>query len=194
MSTWQLKINQIFDLLEHAWRFIDGEFFKLDTDFIGARVVGDAHSALTKFKFNGAVQEFARARRDAASGEPKDAILNAAKSFESVLKVLTGLEHANADMLIKALTSQGYLDDLSDEVRIGFRDQVLKALPFMRNKLAGHGQGAAIVQVPLVYADLALQLSAAFHNFLIAKHLQRQPQSSSSSTNPSSTTDTEIPF
>ena len=54
-------------------------------------------------------------------------------------------------------------------------DQVLKALPFLRNKLGGHGQGAAVVDIPPAYGDLAVQIAAAFQNFLITKHLERSP-------------------
>lgn len=169
------KLNGLFDLLEYPWRFTDGEFFKLDADFVGARLVDDAHSALATYNFDGAAHEFAKARRDAVSGEPKDAILYAAKSFESVLKVLTGLDNANAGGLIKALVAQGYLDDLPEAARASFGEQVLMTLPSLRNRLAGHGQGSSIVEVPPVYGELALQLAAAFHNFLLAKHLQRRP-------------------
>src|SRR5882724_11168590 len=45
----------------------------------------------------------------------------------------------NGDKLIKELGSQGFFDDLPESVRSGFMDQVLKALPFLRNKLGGHG-------------------------------------------------------
>jgi hypothetical protein len=54
---------------------------------------------------------------------------------------MTGLQHANADQLIKAMLSQKYFDDLPEDIRSGFAEQVMKTLPFMRNKLAGHGQG-----------------------------------------------------
>jgi hypothetical protein len=87
------------------------------------------------------------------------------------MKVLTKLEHANGDKLIKELGSQGFFDDLPNSVRNGFMDQVLKALPFLRNKLGGHGQGAAVVDIPPAYGDLAIQIAAAFQNFLITKHL-----------------------
>lgn len=174
-AAFKSKLNGLFDLLECPWRFTDGEFFKLDADFVGARLVDEAHSALATYNFDGAAHEFAKARQDAVSGEPKDAILYSAKSFESVLKVLTGLDNANADGLIKALIAQGYLDDLPEAARASFGEQVLKTLPALRNRLAGHGQGSTVVQVPPAYGELALQLAAAFHNFLLAKHLQRQP-------------------
>lgn len=174
-AAFKAKLNGLFELKMCPWRFTDGEFFKLDSDFLGARLVDGAHQSLTSHSFEGAANEFAQARQDAASGDAKDAILYASKSFESLLKVLTGLDHANADQLIKALHAQGFLDDLPEAARSSFGEQVLKTLPALRNKLAGHGQGSTVVHVPTVYAELALQLAAAFHNFLIAKQLQRQP-------------------
>ena len=110
-----------------------------------------------------------------SSGEVREAIYFAGPSFESVMKVLTDLEHANAETLIRELRGRGYFDDLPESVRAGFADQVLKALPFLRNKLGGHGQGAAVVSIPIAYGQLTVQLAAAFHNFLIGKHLTRSP-------------------
>ncbi|TGP30189.1 hypothetical protein EN828_28060 [Mesorhizobium sp. M2D.F.Ca.ET.185.01.1.1] len=167
------KLNQIFELHDCPWRLSDGEFFKLDGDFIGARLAMTAHDALTANRFEGAGDEFAKARQYLGAGDVREAIFYSGHSFESVMKVLTGLDHANGDKLIKELAQQGFFDDLPEAVRNGFTDQVLKALPFLRNKLGGHGQGAAVVNIPPVYGDLAIQIAAAFHNFLISKHLER---------------------
>jgi hypothetical protein len=169
------KLNQIFDLHECPWRIADGEFFKLDADFMGERLSATAHDALAANRFAGASQEYAKSRHELAAGEVKDGIFYAVKSFESVMKVLTGEEHANAEQLIRHMVSQNYFDDLPESIRTGFAEQVMKTLPFLRNRLAGHGQGAEVVTVPPLYGELALQLAAAFHNFLISKHLERRP-------------------
>jgi hypothetical protein len=171
------KTNQIFELHGCPWRMSDGEFFKLDGDFVGARLASTAHDALAANHFAGATDEYAKARQYLATGEIREAIYFAGHSFESVLKVLAGpgSEHANADRLLKDLSAQGYFDDLPDSVRAGFTDQVLKALPFLRNKLGGHGQGAAVVTIPVAYGDLAVQLAAVLHNFLVSKLLERTP-------------------
>ncbi len=171
----RIRINQIFDLHECAWRIADGEFFKLDADFMGARLAASAHDVLAANRLVGAADEYAKARQELGSGDVKDGIFYAGKSFESVMKVMTGLHHASADRLIREMLSQGYFDDLPESIRSGFAEQMMKTLPFMRNKLAGHGQGAEIVDVPVVYGELAMQLAAALHNFLITKHLERKP-------------------
>ncbi len=124
------KINQIFELHDCPWRLSDGEFFKLDGDFVGARLASGAHDVLAANRFAGAADEYAKARQYLGSGEIREAIYFAEHSFESVMKVLTGLEHANADKLIKELLGRGYFDDLPESVRAGFADQVFKALHF----------------------------------------------------------------
>jgi len=187
----RVKTNQIFDLHGCLWRLSDGEFFKLDTDFMGARLSAEAHEALAVNRFDGAADEYAKARQFLGTGETREAIFYAGHSFESVMKVLTGTE-GNADRLIKQLGAAGYFDDLPEGARAGFAEQVLKTLPNLRNKLGGHGQGAAVVSIPPIYAELAVQLAAVFHNFLLAKHLERKPVPPEAA--PAPTLDDEIPF
>lgn len=188
------KVNLICEMHECPWRLVNTEFFKLDSDFMGARLVSTAHDVLGANNFAGAADEFAKARQYLASSDIKETIYYASHSFESVMKVLTGLQNANADRLIKELISTGYFNDLPEAVRAGFADQVLKTLPFLRNKLGGHGQGAHVVQVPHVYGNLAMQLAAVFRNFLIAKHLERTPATPPPPEQKVAWMDDEIPF
>lgn len=64
----------------------DGEFFKLDGDFMGARLAATAHESLAANRFAGAAQEYANARQHLGGGEAMDAVFYAAKSFESVMR------------------------------------------------------------------------------------------------------------
>jgi hypothetical protein len=48
------KVNQIFELHDCPWRMSDGEFFKLDADFVGARHAANAHDILAENQFAGA--------------------------------------------------------------------------------------------------------------------------------------------
>jgi hypothetical protein len=66
------------------------------------------------------------------------------------------------------------------------------SLPFIRNKLAGHGQGAEIIDVPAPYGLLAMQIAAALQNFLISKYLESSPADSTAM--PTEAWPEEIPF
>ena len=167
------EVNKIFDIHKCPWRLSDGECFMLNGDFVGARLVEIGSEALASNNFDGAADEYAKAQRELASGETKGAIFYAGKSFESVLKVLTGKNNGNARILLREMVSQRYFDDLPEQARQGFSDQVMMAIPFLRNKFGGHGQGESVVDVSKEYGTLAVEITAAFHNFLIAKHLDK---------------------
>jgi len=171
----RLRVNEVFEINDCQWRMSDSEFFKLDNDFIGARLAETTHDLLVTTGLAGATDEYAKSRRYLAAGEVREAIYHAGNSFESVMKVMAARPTGNADALIRDLGQKGYFDDLPEETRGGFASQVLKALPFLRNNFGGHGQGKDVVVIPPIYGDLAVQLAAAFHNFLIAKHLERSP-------------------
>ena len=193
-KTFQNQINKVLELHECQWRLCDGEFFKLDRDFIGARLAAMAHDVLVTNSFAGAADEYTKSRRELCLGEVKDSILHAGKSFESVLKVITGLDNVNADKLISELLKQGFFDDLPSDIRPGFTNQVMKAVPFLRNRIGGHGQGAAVVEVPEAYGKLAIQLAAAFHNFLVAKHIEQASATAVPSADNPTELDDELPF
>jgi hypothetical protein len=59
-------------------------------------------------------------------------------------------------------------------MRVPFGESVLKALPFLRNRLGGHGQGAEVVETPRAYAELAVHLAGALIRFAVAKALERR--------------------
>lgn len=89
------KVNQIFELHDCPWRISDGEFFKLDADFVGAKLAALGHDALAANRFAGAANEYAKARQYLGTGDVREAIFFAGHSFESVMKVLAKLEHDN---------------------------------------------------------------------------------------------------
>lgn|GEM_PF-4073319 len=70
----------------------------------------------------------------------------------------------------------GHYDDLPEALRVPFGESVLKALPFLRTRLGGHGQGAEVVETPRAYAELAVQLAGALIRFVVAKSLERRPK------------------
>lgn len=187
----RLKVNQVFALHDCSWRMADGEFFKLDPEFIGAQAALEAHETLVGAGMEGATREFAKAQMYLAHGETREAINNAAHSYESVLKVAAGERRGTADKLIQKLIDTGYFDALPKEDRAAFKTNVLFALPFIRNRFAGHGHGKEVLDLPKGYGALAVQLAAALNNFIIGLHLERNPPPPLTMPLPS---DDDIPF
>jgi hypothetical protein len=47
------KVNQIFELHDCPWRISDGEFFKLDADFVGAKLAAPRWPPAPSMFYNG---------------------------------------------------------------------------------------------------------------------------------------------
>jgi hypothetical protein len=172
----QAEVNNTFEEEASEWRLTDGQFFKIDSEFLALHVVGRSCQLLKAEGFSGALDEFNEARNDLLSGNYKGAIHNACKSLESVLKTILAREDGNASALIRQIVQSDFCEDLPEKLRAPFGEQVLNCLPFLRNRLAGHGQGTDVLEVPRLYAELAVNMAAAFNLFTIQKAVTLRPR------------------
>jgi hypothetical protein len=169
----QAEINRIFVEEAAPWRVSEGEFFQVDSQFM-AVLLETAEEKLRARGFGGAHAELRDARNDLTAGDHKGAIVNACKAFESAMKTMLGTESGSASLLVRKLKEEGYLDDLPEPVRGPIGEAVLMALPTLRNKLGGHGQGEDVVVVPRHYAELAVNLAATFLTLCIEVNSARR--------------------
>lgn len=194
--------KEINDLLEEEavdWRLADGRFFKVDSEFLATQVIARTYELLKAEGFEGALDEFNEARKDLDAGDCKGAVHNACKSFESVLKSILNRDIGNASTLIRELAGTGFYSNVPEEVGKAFGEQVLMSLPFLRNRLGGHGQGEGIVDVPKPYAELAVNLSATLVLFAIRRSLElsgsrKEKRQQDASQDVFSVTDDDVPF
>jgi hypothetical protein len=195
----QKELNDVLEEEAVDWRLTDGRFFKVDSEFLATQVIARTYELLKAEGFEGALDEFNEARKDLDAGDSKGAVHNACKSFESVLKSILGRGSGNASVLIRELTTTDFYSTVPQEVGKAFGEQVLMSLPFLRNRLGGHGQGEAVIDVPKHYAELAVNLSACLMVFAIRRSLELQGSSKNehpddSSSDPFSAMDDDVPF
>lgn len=168
----QRSINDAFVDFACPWRLADGMFFKMDSTFLEEEVLAKAASLLGAPELEGAHDEFQRARDHLTDGSARDAIAYAAHSVESTLIAVTG-KVGTLEQLIHAFLSYG-MDDLpSDCARA--TGKALQGAGILRNSLGGHGQGAAVLNVPRPYAELAVHLAATLNHFIVTQHLRKSP-------------------
>jgi hypothetical protein len=170
----QADINDVLEEEGSNWRLTDGQFFLFDSEFIRVNVVARTYELLKASGFDGALDEFNSGRNDLSSGDTKGAVVNACKAFESALKVVLGKDSGNASALIRDFTASDACVDLPGGLAGPFGEAVLMALPFLRNRIGGHGQGDAVVTVSRALSELALNLSACFLQFVVRQHLHVQ--------------------
>jgi hypothetical protein len=168
-KTWESfrsELNEILSEEESTWRLMDSEFVLLDSAFVHENIVARSQVMLHSVKFSGAAQEMTNAQNALVDGNGRAVVHNAGNAFESVMKAALDKDHLSAQQLADALLEEGFFDDLSEEQRSGFAKQVVGALPWMRNRLGGHGQGKEAQPVGEPYARLALGLAAVFNEFI----------------------------
>ncbi|NGZ60851.1 MAG: hypothetical protein CV081_10175 [Nitrospira sp. LK265] len=154
--------------------FLDGRFFQIDADFFQAEIIQKGEDILKEKGFEGAHDEFREAREDVVDGKTKDVILKAFKSFESTLKTVLNQPSGDVMGLLQLFREKGFMDDIPEAPRKAVGKAVLGSLTTLRNELAGHGQGNAVLDVPRHYAVLAIHLAGSLNQFVLDQYLRKQ--------------------
>lgn len=173
-----VEINTVFSENNLPWLLVEGKIVKIDSKQFECDLKLKALETMKALKdaepkFKSAYNELATAIEAFEKKDYQSAINNASKSYESILKVILGVDRGNADKL----TSQ-YMDQLLEVpdtmTKAGFREKVLMSLPHIRNKSGvDHGAGAKEVVISKPMAKLAINLAAALDTYLIEEYAER---------------------
>ena len=120
----QLEMNSVLEEERSDWRMADGQFFKVDSQFLEAHVIARSYQRLKAEGFEGALDELNQARNELAADNVKGAIHNACKSLESVIKAVSGTESGNASALVRGLADKGFYEGIPEDVGRAFGEQV----------------------------------------------------------------------
>ena len=161
------EMNFRFKQHNLGYEFIDDKLVRKDNEHLHQEVIKPALKLLYEVGFEGAEQEFLDAFEHRRKGENKDAILDALKAFESTMKAICdGMGYAydpaksTAKDLIGILESNSFYPTYMNNHITSLRTSLESGLPTLRNKNAGHGQGAAVVNVSDEFTEYALNLAA----------------------------------
>jgi hypothetical protein len=170
------EINAVFSENNLPWLLTNGKIIKVDAQQFECDVKANALFQMQELKdaepkFQSAYTELTTAVEALEKGDYQSAISNAGKSYESILKVILGVDKGNANEL-----TQKYKDTL---LRVpatmpagGFESQVMKSLPFIRNNSgADHGAGVKSVVISKSMAKFAVNLAASLDTYLIDEYI-----------------------
>lgn len=167
------ELNARFKQHSLGYEFINGELIKKTNEIMHVNVVKPALGLLHDRAFEGAEQEYLKAFDCFKKCDNKNAILEAAKSFESVMKTIckknnyTYDEKDTASKLIRILEENSFFPSYLNSHLSGIRTTLESGAPTLRNKIAGHGQGDSVVEVSDEYVEYALNLVATNIVFLV---------------------------
>lgn len=161
-----------------GYQFEAGQLIRVDSQLLHAEVVKPALALMSATGFEAPFAEFTTAHAHFRTKEYKACVIEALKSFESVLKVICAQnrwkhpENATASALIKTVLDKGLVPEYL-ESSLQAIQSLLTGLPTVRNREAGHGQGTDVREVPEYLASYALHLAATDIVFLISAHVAR---------------------
>lgn len=175
------EINEAFRDNDIPWLLVDGRLVKIDSRQFEQDLKLKALSAMKELKdanplYQGAYDELRKAADFLSRGDCAEAVINAEKSYESVLKIIcgSGFETEAANSLIKRLLEAGDLSLPEGLKPESFRNNVLMSLPVIRNKVAAHGSGATGCEVSGPMANLAVNLACALDTYLIQEMTNKE--------------------
>ena len=170
--------NEAIDELNHRFRehgvgyqYESGQIIRVDSEFIHSEAMKPAMKMLSDPIYEGANAEFLSAHKHYRAGENKECLNDCLKSFESCLKSICDRwsweykERDTANRLIKLVFDKGLIQSFMEShfsgLISGLKSTLESGVPTVRNKLASHGQGRKIIEVPEHIAAYALHLTAS---------------------------------
>ena len=167
------ETNHWFQYDNLGYRFENGQIVRIDNQIIYREALQPALKLLSDPRFAGANQEMLAAYDSRRNGNNADALTNANKAFESVIKSICeekgytyDKDKDAAKKLIDILKTEGFFPAYMNPHIDGIRITLETGLPVVRNKKGGHGQGQAVTPVPDEYVGYALNLAATNIVFL----------------------------
>lgn len=161
------ELNYRFKEHNLGYEFVNSEIIRIDNKVLHETVIKPALKLLYTEGFEGAEEEFRKAFDYRRKGDNKNAILEALKSFESTMKTIcdkkqyTYNKHKDTakDLILILQNNQFYPPYMNNHLT-NVRTTLESGLPVLRNKEAGHGQGANVVNVSDEFTEYALNLAA----------------------------------
>ena len=159
-----------------GYQFESGKIIRIDNQLIHSEVMKPALHFISAKGFEGANDEFLQAHKKYRNGDHKGALLEGAKAFESVLKIILrkhGQDVTERDTASALLNKFFGLNLLPIYLEKQFND--LKSLlqggaPNVRNKEAAHGQGEEVREVPEYLAAYGLHQTASAILLIVKAH------------------------
>lgn len=168
------ELNTRFKEHSVGYQFENGKIVRVDSRVAHEEVVKPALALLADPVFAGPNQEFLRAHEHHRHGREEECLVDCLKAFESTMKVICDRRGwpyettATASKLIKVVFDNKLLPDHLQSEFTGLRAMLESGVPTVRNKTAGHGQGAQVRQVPGYLAAFVLHSTAANILLLVA--------------------------
>jgi len=161
------ELNTRFKEAGIGYQFESGDIVRVDSQLLHSSAVKPALDLLRNSVFKTVNHEFLNAHEHYRHGKYEDCIVDANKSFESMLKVICSKkkwkygQNDTAKKLISICLNNGLIPNFMQN-QLNIMQSILESgIPTVRNKVAGHGQGTQPRNVPPYIAEYIMHITAS---------------------------------
>ena len=145
---------------------VKDQIIRVDSKHIYKENIQEVLLLLNDIQFKNVDDEYRKAYEELKKGNYEGVLVEANKAFESTMKIICNLKEYglpkshNASGLIAHLRKNNFIENFQDEKFNGLA-KTLQSPAIIRNNQGGHGQGSETRELSSIYAEYALQVTAA---------------------------------
>ena len=168
-----IEVNYWLKYNNLGYEFINDELIIKTNEVIHQQIVLPSFHLIHDTRFAGTNEEMRNAYEFRRNGDNEAAIVEANKAFESAMKSICDIKQYTydstyaANKLLGVLKGNNYFPAYLKSHLDAICASIESGLPTVRNKTAGHGQGAQPRSLPDEYVDYALHILSTNLVFLI---------------------------
>lgn len=161
------ELNHRFKEHGVGYEYSEDQIIRIDSQLIHSEVVKPALRLLSESGFEGAHHEFLAAHEHFRHRRYKEALNEALKAFESTIKVIADVRGwainrgDTANKLVKACMDNGLFPSYYESHLSALSNLLVGGVPSIRNKEAGHGQGAVVKAIDPHIVAYTLHMTAS---------------------------------
>lgn len=166
-------LNQRFREHGVGYQYENGEIIRVDSEFIHTEAVKPALQLLSNPIYKSAQDEFLNAHEHYRHKRYSESLIECLKAYESTLKIILDKNkweyssNATADELTGRIMQSGLVPEFWQQHFKSLKNTLTSGVPTARNKVAGHGAGNEVREIPEYLVSYILHMTASTIVFLI---------------------------
>jgi len=167
------ELNERFREHGIGYQYEVDRLIKVDSTYIHSEIVKPTLQLLFNPIFSGANEEYLKAHEHYRHGRNKECLTECLKAFESTMKIICHEkgwaynQNDTATPLVNVIIANNLIPSHLQTQINSFRSLLQSGIPTIRNRIGGHGQGAAITTADDETTRYALNLTGSNLIYLI---------------------------